>query len=147
MRWGKPRYKDWKTGYCRLAGAMIESGASDITDLQKDLKKEGTFWQQRISFTPLPSLSIQNASFWVQLFAGKQENVPLCLPTITSFAFPGTLAEWKLLRKSQQESSFSSSHVRKTHLSKWDLNVSTQVLCQARVLPQLHTRCWHHRCH
>ena len=60
------------------------------------------------------------ASFRVKLPPRQQENAPLQPLTTTSFALPGTAAERKLQRKSQQESSF---HVQKTHLSKWDLNM------------------------
>ncbi|KAF8950849.1 hypothetical protein BDZ97DRAFT_1865324 [Flammula alnicola] len=41
-----------------------------------------------------------------------------------SFALPGTLAEDKLLRRSQRESTFQSSNIQKMRLSEWDLSVS-----------------------
>ena len=41
----------------------------------------------------------------------------------TSFALPGTVAERKLQWKSHRESSFNSSHIHKTRLAEWDLNV------------------------
>ncbi|KAF8803516.1 hypothetical protein BYT27DRAFT_7195352 [Phlegmacium glaucopus] len=63
-------------------------------------------------------------SFRVNLSAKQQENVPLQPPTMTSFALPGTLADRKLQRKSQQELSFNSFHIQKTRLSAWDLNAS-----------------------
>ncbi|KAF8955296.1 hypothetical protein BDZ97DRAFT_1858583, partial [Flammula alnicola] len=41
-----------------------------------------------------------------------------------SFALPGTLAEDKLLRRSQRESTFQCSNIQKTRLSEWDLSIS-----------------------
>ncbi|KAF8954830.1 hypothetical protein BDZ97DRAFT_1862647 [Flammula alnicola] len=63
-------------------------------------------------------------SFKVKISANEKENVSLPSSSTMSFALPGTLAEDKLLRKSQRESSFNSSNVSKTRLSEWDLNVS-----------------------
>jgi len=64
-------------------------------------------------------------TFRVKLSATQQENVPLPTPTMTSFALPGTLAEDKLRRKSQRESSFNNSKILKTRLSEWNLNLSS----------------------
>ncbi|KIJ95733.1 hypothetical protein K443DRAFT_11181 [Laccaria amethystina LaAM-08-1] len=63
------------------------------------------------------------ASFRVKFPPRQQENAPLQPPTTTSFALPGTLEKQKLQWKSQQGSSSNGLHVRKTHLSKWDLNM------------------------
>ena len=63
------------------------------------------------------------ASFRVKLPPKQLENSHLHPPATTSFALPGTLAEKKLQRKSQRESKFDSSHIQKTRLSEWNLNL------------------------
>ena len=81
--------------------------------------------------------------FQVQLHEKQKENDPLHLPTTTSFALPGTLAESKVKRKLQLwELTFNSSHIQKTHLAAWDLNISNTVINrpvrQIQFLAQFH---------
>ena len=66
--------------------------------------------------------------FRVKVSTKQQENVPVQLPVMTSFALPGTVAESKLQRKSQRESSFNRSNIQKTSLATWDLNTSISSL-------------------
>jgi len=62
-------------------------------------------------------------SFRVKLSGKQQENLPPNLPTTTTFALPGTIADNKLQRKLQRQSTFNSLGIQKSRLTEWDVNL------------------------
>lgn len=62
-------------------------------------------------------------SFRVKLSGKQQENLPPNPPTTTTFALPGTIADNKLQRKLQRQSTFNSLGIQKSRLAEWDVNL------------------------
>jgi hypothetical protein len=62
-------------------------------------------------------------SFRVKLSGKQQENLPPNPPTTTTFALPGTIADNKLQRKLQRQSTFNSLGIQKSRLDEWDVNL------------------------
>ena len=82
-----------------------------------------------LSFNIIYTMS-SKPSFRVKL-GKQQENLPPNPPTTTTFALPGTIADNKLQRKLQQQSTFNSLHIQKSRLAEWSVGLPPSTSAQS----------------